>query len=741
MLKEAGHHPEPSHRPAFQDPSGRPEAPKYAEYFLLLALVGIFIWRGFLPAWRSLNTDFPNYYLTARLYRQGYPLERVYDWIWFQRQKDHAEIEQPLVGYLPDTLFSCLAVLPLASLPPLEAKRCWLIINLILLGLIGFLLGRMTALGARRVAILVFLAVIPLRTNFLYGQYHLLVLFLLTLAAWLYRNGWYGTSGGAVAVSAGLKLYPVLFLFYFARKKAWRAVTGLLAGCLAVEVLSLRLFGFNALRTYWIEVLPRALRGEDIDPYNVNWNSFTALLRRLFTAEPELNPHPLAHVPAAYAVVQSLLLALLFVSFLWRVRSSRAEAEREKLEWGGYIALLLMLSTHPASYHFCVLILTGVLATDYLLQAGQPGMALALVLFYALACFPLSRFTPASPAGWRTFLAFPRLYALTALWVVAVWALGEAGSQASFSRVKPSERLVFGALFLVLLVGGCWSNLRHLKGQFANYLSRLIDVPESLLEIDPAAADKTIAFTTLSLTQNRYVTANKDGASLSLLSSEADTFHPALARGFAGEWVELASSRSRVVRYSAINSVLFRDRPTVEAEDAEQPVISADGKRLAFIREIRGRGSLWVKDLRVSQANTQLEASEWQIVNATYDVRDVGFFPDGRVVFAAEPEGVPKLFVADAISGQVSPFPTHHQRTRYPAVSPDGEWLAYSEQERGAWQLCVLRLHTGEERCLTGGDCNSVTSAWLPDSRTLIYATDCGRGLGLTALCRIGAVP
>ncbi len=39
----------------------------WAENILLAALVGVFIWRGFFPAWRSLNTDFPNYYLAARL--------------------------------------------------------------------------------------------------------------------------------------------------------------------------------------------------------------------------------------------------------------------------------------------------------------------------------------------------------------------------------------------------------------------------------------------------------------------------------------------------------------------------------------------------------------------------------------------------------------------------------------------------------------------------------------------------
>src|SRR5678815_5691855 len=91
-----------------------PPASTAAEYALLVILIGVFLWRGFFPAWRKLNSEFPNYYLAGRLYRQGYPLDRVHEWIWFQSQKDHAGIDQPLVEYLPNTLFLALVVSPLS---------------------------------------------------------------------------------------------------------------------------------------------------------------------------------------------------------------------------------------------------------------------------------------------------------------------------------------------------------------------------------------------------------------------------------------------------------------------------------------------------------------------------------------------------------------------------------------------------------------------------------------------------
>ena len=84
------------------------------------------------------------------------------------------------------------------------------------------------------------------------------------------------------------------------------------------------------------------------------------------------------------------------------------------------------------------------------------------------------------------------------------------------------------------------------------------------------------------------------------------------------------------------------------------------------------------------------------------------------------------------------PLPGADDRpARFPAVSPDGRWLAYAEEDGGVWQLTVLELATGVRRRLTDADCNAVTPAWQSDSRTLVYASDCGRGVGQTALYRV----
>src|SRR5690348_15012314 len=109
---------------------GWPEFWKLLEHLLLISLIAAFVLKGLVPAWNHLNSDFPNYYLVARLHRAGYTLDRIYEWIWLQRQKDHLGIDQGIVTFIALTPPSALAIEPFSSLSPLAAKRCWLVANL-----------------------------------------------------------------------------------------------------------------------------------------------------------------------------------------------------------------------------------------------------------------------------------------------------------------------------------------------------------------------------------------------------------------------------------------------------------------------------------------------------------------------------------------------------------------------------------------------------------------------------------
>ena len=712
----------------------------WIERTLVFVLAALFVWRGLIPAWRSLNTDFPNYYLAARLFRGGYPLERVYDWVWFQRQKDHAGIDQPLVGYAPLSLFSALLVAPLAGLPPLEAKRIWLVVSLFLLGAAAMLLHLMTRLTPRRIALIVFLAVVPLRTNFLFGQQYVFLLLLLTLAAWLYSRERSFASGSVLAVAAALKIYPVLFVPPTSlRKRQWRALGGLLATLLPLVFLGIHLFGSETMRLYLLDVLPRSLRGENNGPYAVVLNSPTVLLRRLFVTEPELNPHPWLDVPTLFAALQPLVQALIFVPALWLLTPRRADSRREMLEWGVIRRGSSGLLGVSATYHFCVkLTLPAVLAANELFRLGWVKRGWAFVLLYAAVCAPLLRFVPESPAGWRIFLGFPRLYALLAFWMAYLWIL----RRMRFGQLRRRSRrdaIGFAVLFGVLVTGGWVSGLRHAKGLRASNAGRVERRTVTLVATAPAVVGDDIYFNRMGAGGS---VLDRTGPPLEILAAPGtELFHPTVAEGSPEGWVELSSTTSKIVRFARSATRLSVAELPVEVEEAEQPASSRDGRWLAFLRTVRGRGDLYLLERAGPESRPGAVARERHVDGAPHDILDLAFFPNDRIVVAAVREGRPRLYAGDVGSEKFVELATGGLPARYPAVSPDGAWLAYGREEHGAWQLWVMNVQGGEQVRLTEADCNSIEPAWAPDSKNLVYATDCGRGLGYTALNRIQAVP
>jgi Tol biopolymer transport system component len=161
---------------------------------------------------------------------------------------------------------------------------------------------------------------------------------------------------------------------------------------------------------------------------------------------------------------------------------------------------------------------------------------------------------------------------------------------------------------------------------------------------------------------------------------------------------------------------------------AESPVASPNGRWLAFLREEHGRNRICLRVLDKPGSADRI------LTPVALNVSEMSFLPNGSLIFSAEPNGGhPALFLVDQ-AGSISSLGP--DESRYPAVSPDGHWLAYSKLVGGNWHLQLRNLHNGQTDTLTHADCNNVEPAWPPDSKTLIYGSDCGRALWFYALCR-----
>ena len=689
------------------------------EWFLLLGTVAYIGGRALPRAWSHLNTDFPNYYLTARLLHEGDRTSRIYEWIWLQRQKDRMGIQasdQPLVGFLPDTPFSALLVWPLTSLQPLAAKQVWIILSLILLGLVAVMLRSITQLPWRRLGLLIGLCY-PVLRNLEYGQYYLVLLVLVTLGLQSYLRGRNCLAGILVGIAGGLKIFPAFFLLYFVRKRNVPAAVGLTLGLGFTVVASIAAFGLELHKTYLVQILPWALRGEALDPYNLALNSLSALLHKLFLFEPAWNPHPLIHAPAAFAILHPLLQLVALAPAIFLVRPGDRQPDQLRLEWSSFLIVLLGISTLPASYHFTLLLLPVTVLAATFMRRKQYSHLVLLFLLYVAICFP--SWPRGLDDGWWALLAVPRLYFVLLLLLLSYLALAQ---QRSNGGEKKIERWAWvGALFVALVIQVSLT-LHHQRGVY-NYDSRIPMSSDIFLAAEPAIRGNHVDFVAMRLYGYRLGSTDPGGNRF----SSPGTDQLSISRSGNGLWIEAAGLHSQVINKDT------NQQTRLEIADAGFPVASANGKWVAYLRFNKGTGTLWLKSL------VQPGLSDSLLTPTEFDVLEMTFLPDGSLIFSASRNNRPPALYRVSRNGVIDLF--DGANTRYPAASPDGRWLAYSRLDQGVYLLWIRDLRDGTTRRLTNAQCNNVSPAWQADSKTLIYASDCGRALWFTALYRKRAIP
>jgi hypothetical protein len=690
------------------------------EWLLLLGGVGYLGGRTLPRAWQKLDTDFPNYYVTARLLREGYDTDRIYEWIWAQRQKNRIKIEkseQPVVAFVPLTPFSALLVWPLTAWAPLSAKHIWIACNLALLVPTGLFIHLLTSLEWRRIA-LIMVGTFPLHRNLQYGQYYILLLLIFTASLWLYIRKNRISAGVLLGIASGLKIFPVLFLLYFLRKRDIKAAGGVIIGSVAALAISVAAFGFELNRTYFQQVLPWALRGEGMDPYALAANSMSSVLHHWFVFEPEWNPSPLLNAPILAAVLQPVFQLLILSPAIIMASSWDMRPKQLRLEWAAYIAGLLAISTMPASYHFTLLILPMAIMTSVLIGKKRFFAGALLAVLYLGICFPL--WTSLFGTN-HSFLAVVRLWlaiAFTLCSFVLLWHQREDAGKYHWNQWAWSGVL---ACLMTLEIA---SSIYHLQGIFSGSAERLPTDAAVFLATEPVPYDNSTLF--VSMSAAGYQVGQRDARGVT--TSNADVDQLALTTAGPKIWVEESGVNSRIV---SVRSDLTTEQ--LEINNAESPVASPDGRWLAYLRSEHGRSRIWLHDLRDSGS------VDIPLTPPSLSVFEMTFAPDNSIVFtAAEEHRAPHVFLIDdkdRVQQVIS------EESRNPAISPDGKWLAYSRRSGGVWNLWLSRMNSADRRRITNADCNDISPRWEADSRTLLFASDCGRAFGLTALYRKRVLP
>jgi alpha-1,2-mannosyltransferase len=670
----------------------------WATLALVVALGGSLLATSFRRGWTQLVTDFPNYYTAAALTLDRQPLRNFYEWTWFQRQMNYAGIDG-LGGYIPHTPLTMLPMIPLARLPVQDAKRVWLCLGILFLAASVELLARMARFGRLDIWLVVLLAYGSLQTNLAYGQYYLFLLLLFTLAAWcLFRDRPYA-AGAILGVVFAVKLYAAPFLLFFALKRQWKAVAGMALSMIAFSALAIAMFGIGDVWFYVHTVMARGLDGTTNDPYNPGWGSMAAFLRHALVAEPELNPHPLANAPLAFFFLKDVYT--LGVLALACLVIARADWDRLS-EFGWILMVLCVLSPATVSYHFILL----APAIVFFLRGAQPGWAAGLLTLYALIALPLSWYQHLL-RGWYAN-AFPKAWLLLALMLWAAW-----------DRLRVDRRWAALAAIGVVAISAI-----HASGRFRAYRQESTRVaeavasqPDAVFASSPSIGPHRLGFETWS--GARYAIRIVEDGQARTLAFEGHAFHPAIAaadvyfegaaHGHSQIWLRDETGRDRVVAGAEL--------------EPREPAISADGRLLAFV----SGDSLYLR-----------ENAGIRVIYRAAGIAQPAFFPAAdRIAFVQGPPGarfVQSISILSGAADRLTPLDCFQ-----PAVSPDGLALAYVKSETGGRQVWIEDLASGQSRRLTAGACNNDSPAWAIDSHSIVFSSDCDRGLGQSALYRLPA--
>ena len=580
-----------------------------AARILAAAAYCLFLLTDFRAGWNRAETDFPNYYTAAVLVSKGEPLRHFYDWTWFQRQMNYAGVEAQLGSYVPQTPVTMLPIVPLARFPVQTAKRAWLVLNLGFLASTFWLLSRVTRFSFAMVALVAFLGHGTLASNFLLGQYYVVLLFLLALAFYcLHRERAIG-GGALVGLAFALKLYAGPFFLFFAARRQWKIFAAGILGTLGMIALAVVLFGWADVTYFASNVLPRALAGDLVDPYHAGYQTLSTLLRRTFVLEPELNPHPVWNAPWLFFLFGPLVsLTLLMIPLVY----GRANSFKRDFAW--FFMAVVLASTSTASYTFILLLLPVML----LLEEERPMGRVMVLACYALVAMPLR------PA-WMPF--FPKLWVLLALYFIA--GRDKFGS-------APWKRVAIAGLAVLAMSGiAARRAIASYEQEPGRRWERILTEPKAIFSSSPAVLRSGIVYQSI-------------------------------------------GARHYELRY------LHEGHIERFAFDGEALLPAAIG-------------------------------------------------PSGPVRFELVSHRRSRAMLLDPVTGRVSvlaALPPLQPPAQ--AISPNGKWIAYSCSS----QICLRAAVGGETIRMTGGNCNSYMPAWEPDSSGIVFASDCGRGLGLPALYR-----
>ena len=408
----------------------------------MVFFAGLLIVKGIVPAWNTVNSDFANYYVSAKLIADKVPLENLYDNDWFQNKIKEYGIETPgkFSPFPPITAWLMISLTPLG---PLSAQRVFTLVNLFFIVLGVAALKKLTSWTTLQNTVLVLSCGLSLTNNVAFGQVYLIMTVFILISFLMAERNYLFMAGCLLGFFTALKYFPIVIIagfflngvldVYQKEKPLKRVMTN---PDLKVVLYSMSIFMALLLFQYlyfgrivmsefinssFLPHLDGELKGQGLFSYQFqSWDNF---FRNLFVYDEQFKPHPFIDWPAGKLILKiaiGFVILILTVLVLHRFKSSSTSVRRPIFLSLPALAALVFLPA-SATYHFVLLI------SSLILMLSKPYLpkkirVIVLINYSVIGLLPYSLFFSLAKSYGLLF-AYPRLWLMSCLFILVVVGL------------------------------------------------------------------------------------------------------------------------------------------------------------------------------------------------------------------------------------------------------------------------------------------------------------------------------